>query len=110
MTHFDSYIKNVLDTLKVCGVPALAMKGCCDDDNLFPGSDLYESFAIAVSADILGHGDIYIFKGNNGEVKGVLLCKVSSKFLSIVKGNGMLYGARYKSLKSPYDNNYAFYF
>lgn len=40
MASFDSYVKNVLGTLKVCGVPTMAMRGCCDDDNLFSGADL----------------------------------------------------------------------
>lgn len=113
MVNFDSYVKNVLGTLNVRGVPTMAMRGCCDDDDLFAGADLYGSVGVNIAdgyANALGHGDMYIFKGNNGEVKGVLLCKVSSNFLSIVRGNGMLYGARYKSIKSLYSNKYAFYF
>ena len=113
MTNFDSYVKNVLSTLKVCGVPVMAMRGVCDDDNLFPGADLNGSAYISIAdsyTSALGHGDMCIFKGNNGDVKGVLLCNVSSNFLSIVRGNGMLYGARYKSIKSLYCNEYAFYF
>ena len=112
MVSFDSYVKNVLGTLKVCNVPAMAMMGCCDD-NLFAGADLYGSVGVNIAdgyANALGHGDMYIFKGNNGEMKGVLLCDVSSNFLNIIKGNGMLYGARYKSIKSLYSNEYAFIF
>ena len=113
MINFDSYVKNVLGTLKVCGVPTMAMRGCCDDENLFVGADLYGSVGVNIAdgyENALGHGDMYIFKGNNGDVKGVLLCNVSSNFLSIVRGNGMLYGARYKSINSLYCNEYAFYF
>ena len=113
MVNFDSYVKNVLGTLKICGVPTMAMRGCCDDDNLFIGADLYGSVCVNIAdgyAYALGHGDLCIFKGNNGEMKGVLLCNVSSNFLNIVRGNGMLYGARYKSIKSLYSNEYAFYF
>ena len=113
MVNFDSYVKNVLETLKVCGVPVMAMKGCCDDENLFPGADLYGSIGVTIAdgfANALGHGDIYIFKGNNGEIKGVLLSNVSSKFLSLIKGNEMLYGAKYKSIKSLYSNDYVIYF
>ena len=113
MINFDSYVRNVLGTLKVCGVPVMAMRGCCDDENLFPGADLYGSVGISIAdgfANALGHGDMYIFKGNNGELKGVLLSKVSSKFLNIIKGNGMLYGTTYKSMKCLYSNDYVIYF
>ena len=113
MVHFDSYVKNVLGTLKDCGVPVMAMRGCCDDENLFSGADLYGSVGVNIAdgfVNALGHGDMYIFKGNNGEVKGVLLSNVSSKFLNIIKGNGMLYGTRYKTIKSLYSNDYVIYF
>jgi len=113
MINFDSYVKNVLGTLNVCGVPNMAMRGCCDDDELFLGADLYGSVGVNIAdgyANSLGHGDMYIFKGNNCEVKGVLLNNVSSNFLSIIRGNGMLYGARYQTIKNTYSNNYAFYF
>ena len=76
MASFDSYVKNVLGTLQVCGVPTMAMRGCCDDDNLFSGADLYGSAFVNIAdgyATALGHGDMCIFKGNDGEVKGVLL-------------------------------------
>jgi hypothetical protein len=113
MVNFDSYVKNVLEILKVCGVPVMAMKGCCDDENLFPGADLYGSVGVTIAdgfANALGHGDMYIFKGNNGVIKGVLLSNVSSKFLNLIKGNEMLYGAKYKSIKSLYSNDYVIYF
>ena len=113
MINFDSYVKNVLGTLNVCGVPNMAMRGCCDDDELFLGADLYGSVGVYIAdgyANSLGHGDMYIFKGNNCEVKGVLLNNVSSNFLSIIRGNGMLYGARYQTIKNTYSNNYAIYF
>lgn len=113
MANFDSYVKNILGTLKVCGVPTLAMRGCCDDDNLFPDADLYGSAFVNITdgyATTLGHGDMCIFKGNNGEVKGVLLTNVSSNFLSIIRGNGMLYGARFQTIKNTDSNNYAIYF
>ena len=51
-----------------------------------------------------------IFKGNNGEAKGVLLVNVSAQFLSIIRGNGMLYGARYKSVKNTFSNEYVVHF
>ena len=113
MTNFDSYVKNVLSTLKVCGVPVMAMRGVCDDDNLFPGADLDGSAYISIAdgyTSALGHGDMCIFKGNNGEAKGVLLVNVSAQFLSIIRGNGMLYGARYKSVKNTFSNEYVVYF
>lgn len=113
MASFDSYVKNILGTLNVCGVPTMATRGCCDDDNLFPGSDLYGSAYVAIAdgyATALGHSNMCIFKGNNGDVKGVLLSKVTSDFLSIIRGNGMLYGARYQTIKNTYSNNYAIYF
>ena len=113
MVPFDSYVKNVLGTLQVCGVPTMPMRGCCDDDNLFSGADLYGSVYVTIAdgyAGALGHGDMCIFKGNNGEVKGFLLTNVSSNFLSIIRGNGMLYGARYQTIKNTYSNNYAIYF
>lgn len=113
MANFDSYAKNVLGTLKVCGVPTMAMRGCCDDDNLFSGADLYGSVYITIAdgyANALGHGDMCIFKGSDGDVKGVRLANVSSNFLSIIKGNGMLYGLKYRTIKLLYSNNYAIYF
>ena len=113
MANFDSYAKNVLGTLKVCGVPTMAMRGCCDDDNLFSGADLYGSVYITIAdgyANALGHGDMCIFKGRDGDVKGVRLANVSSNFLSIIKGNGMLYGLKYRTIKLLYSNNYAIYF
>lgn len=113
MAIFDSYVKNVLGTLKVCGVPTMAMRGCCDDDNLFPGADLYGSVGVNIAdgfASALGHGDMYIYKGNNNEVIGVILNNVSSNFLNIIKGNQMLYGSRYQTIKLLYSNNYVIYF
>lgn len=113
MVIFDSYVKNVLGTLKVCGVPTMAMRGCCDNDNLFPGADPYGSVGVNIAdgyANSLGHGDMYIFKGNNSDVKGVLLNNVSPHFLSLIRGNGMLYGSRYQTIKNTYSNNYAIYF
>lgn len=113
MINFDSYVKNVLETLKVCGVPVMAMRGVCDDENLFPDADLDRSAYVTIAdgyARSLGHGDMCIFKGNSGEVKGVLLTNVSSNFLSIIRGNGMLYGARYKSIKNSFSNEYVVYF
>ena len=113
MVPFDFYVKNILGTLQVCGIPTLPMRGCCDDDNLFPGADLYGSVYVTIAdgyAGALGHGDMCIFKGNNGEIKGVLLSNVSPKFLNIIKGNGMLYGTSYKSIKSQYSNDYVIYF
>lgn len=113
MAIFDSYVKNVLGTLKVCGVPTMAMRGCCDDDNLFPSADLYGSVGVNIAdgfASALGHGDMYIYKGNNNEVIGVILNNVSSNFLNIIKGNQMLYGFRYQTIKLLYSNNYVIYF
>lgn len=113
MANFDFYVKNVLNTLNVCGVPTMAMRGCCDDDDLFLGADLYKSVGVNIAdsyVGALGHGDMYIYKGSSDEVKGVLLTNVSSNFLSIIRGNGMLYGARYKNIKNTYSNNYAIYF
>ena len=113
MANFDSYVKNVLGTLKVCGVPTMAMRGCCDDDNLFSGADLYGSVSVTIAdgyANALGHGDMCIFKGSGGDVKGVRLANVSSNFLSIIKSNGMLYGLKYRTIKPLYSNNYAIYF
>ena len=113
MINFDSYVKNVLGTLNVCGVPNMAMRGCCDDDELFLGADLYGSVGVNIAdgyANSLGHGDMYIFKGNNCEVKGVLLNNVSSNFLSIIRGNGLLYGARYQTIKNTFSNEYVIYF
>ena len=113
MVNFDSYVKNILATLRVCSVPTMAMRGCCDDDNLFPGADLNGSAYVTIAdgyATALGHGDMCIFKGNNGEVKGVLLTMVSPNFLSIIRGNGMLYGARYRTIQVNYSNNYVIYF
>lgn len=113
MINFDYYVKNVLETLKVCGVPTMAMRGCCDDDDIFTGADLYGSVGVIIAdgyAEALGHGDMSIIKGNSGEVKGVLLTSVSSNFLSIIRGNGMLYGARYKTTELLYSNDYVIYF
>lgn len=113
MINFDSYVKNVLGTLKVCGVPTMAMRGCCDDDDLFPGADLYGSVGVNIADSFmgaLGHGDMYIYKGNNNEVKGLILNNVSSNFLNIIKGNQMLYGSRYQTIKLLYSNNYVIYF
>lgn len=73
-----------MGTLNVCGVPNMAMRSCCDDDNLFPSADLYGSAFINIAdgyVTALGHGDLCVFKGNNGEVKGVLLNNVTSNFL-----------------------------
>lgn len=42
MINFDSYVKNILETLRVCGVPTIAMRGLCDPDKLFTGEDLKE--------------------------------------------------------------------
>ena len=113
MVNFDSYVKNVLGTLKVCGVPVMAMRGLCDDENLFPGADLAGSAYVSIADSYiraLGHGDMCIFKGNNGEVQGALLTNVSSNFLSIIRGNGMLYGERYKIIKNSFSNEYVIYF
>ena len=49
MINFDSYVKNVLGTLNVCGVPNMAMRGCCDDDELFLGADLYGSVGVNIA-------------------------------------------------------------
>ena len=113
MVNFDSYVKNVLGTLNVCGVPTMAMRGLCDDDGLFVGADLDSSVGVNIAdsyVNSLGHGDMCIFKGNNGEVKGILLTNVSSNFLSIIRGNGLLYGARYQTIKNTFSNEYVIYF
>lgn len=113
MVNFDSYLKNVLGTLNVCGVPTMAMKGLCDDDGLFVGTDLDSSVGVNIAdsyVNSLGHGDMYIYKGRNGEVKGVELTNVSSNFLSIIRGNQMLYGVRYQTIRQNYSNNYVIYF
>lgn len=113
MINFDSYVKIVLSTLKVCGVPVMAMRGVCDDNNLFPGADLDGSAYISIAdgyTSALGHGDMCIFKGDNGEAKGVLLVNVSAQFLSIIRGNGLLYGTRYKSVKNTFSNEYVVHF
>lgn len=113
MANFDSYVKNVLGTLKACGVPTMATRGLCDPDKLFTGADLYGSVAIHIAdgyANALGHGDMYIYKGNNGEVKGVELTNVSPNFLSLIKGNQMLYGVRYQTIRVNYSNNYVICF
>ena len=53
----------------------------------------------------------YCFQnGNNEEVKGVLLTNVTSNFLSIIRGNGMLYGVRYQTIRVNYSNNYVICF
>lgn len=113
MINFDSYVKNILETLRVCGVPAIAMRGLCDPDELFTGEDLNGSVGVNIAsgyANALGHGDIYIYKGHNGDVKGAELKNVSLNFLSIIRGNGMFYGARYQTIKNTYSNNYVIYF
>lgn len=113
MVNFDFYVKNVLGTLRVCGVPTMAMKGLCDPDELFKGADLDGSVGVNIAdayINALGHGDMYIYKGNHGEVKGVELTNVSPKFLSIIKGNQMLYGVRYQTIRVNYSNNYVIYF
>ena len=112
MANFDSYVKNILDTLKICGVPTIAMRGCCDDDNLFPGADLYGSVNINIAdgyINILGHEDMCIYKGVNNEVKGILLSNVSDNFLCRTKAFGLLYGEEYKTIK-PHKFKYACYF
>lgn len=113
MVAFDFYVKNILGTLNVCGIPNIAMRGCCDDDNLFPGADLSGSVYITIAdsyTNALGHGDMCIFKGNNGEAKGVLLANVTSNFLNIIRGNGLVYGAKYTTIKPLYSNDYVIYF
>lgn len=112
MINFDSYINNVLSTLKYSGVPTMAMRGLCDDDELFVGADLYGSVGVNIPnryINILGHEDMYIYKGANNEVKGVLLSNVSHSFLCTVRATGLLYGEKYKTIK-PHDFKYAFYF
>lgn len=113
MANFDSYVKNILGTLQVCGIPTMPMRGCCDDDNLFPGADLNGSVYVTIAdgyETALGHGDMCIIRSNIGEVKGVLLTKVSSNFLSIIRGNGLLYGTRYQTIKNTFSNEYMIYF
>lgn len=113
MANFDSYVKNILGTLQVCGIPTMPMRGCCDDDNLFPGADLNGSVYVTIADGYeaaLGHGDMCIFKGNNGEAKGVLLANVTSNFLNIIRGNGLVYGAKYTTIKPLYSNDYVIYF
>ncbi len=112
MANSDSYVKNVLGTLKVCGVPTMAMRGCCNDDILFPGADLYGSVFVNIAdsyATLLGHGDMCIYKGVNNEVKGILLSNVSHNFLCRIKAFGLLYDEEYKTMK-PHKFKYAFYF
>ena len=49
MANFDSYVKNVLGTLKVCGVPTMAMRGLCDPDKLFTGADRVTCITVWIS-------------------------------------------------------------
>ena len=113
MVNFEQFVRNVLGTLKTCGVPFMPLMGLCDDSKNFPNSDLSNSVSVSISDSFiasLGHGDIGIVKGNNGYLNGVMLSDVSSNFLNLIESTRMFYGQSYKSIKRLHSNSILIFF
>lgn len=113
MIEFKQYVNDIQAILRANGVPAMTVRGLCDDDELFSGADYNGSIGICIADNfqsLLGHGDIWIYKEGHNGVKGLLLDNVSTYILNEIRHCRTIYGAAYKAIEHRYSNNYVIYF